>query len=118
MDAHPLKIDCSMDTEIHSHTSARFNLNIFRIVQEQLNNIVKHARATLVKIELSKDKNLVLLTIADNGIGFDTGKKWEGIGIENIKSRAASFDGTADFISTPGHGCVLKVSFAVQDMNR
>ena len=118
MEVYPLKIDCRMDTEIHSKASARFNLNIFRIVQEQLNNIVKHASASLVKIDLSKNKDVVILSVTDNGEGFDTSKKWEGIGIENIKSRAASFDGIADFVSQPGQGCVLMVTFAAPNTNR
>ncbi|HMH33037.1 MAG TPA: PAS domain-containing protein [Puia sp.] len=117
MEVYPLKIDCSMDIEIHRQLNARFNLNVFRIVQEQLNNIVKHASASMVKVDLSKEKEAIVLTISDNGVGFDSSKKWDGIGIENIKSRAASFDGYADFISQPGQGCTLKVRFAAQDVN-
>lgn len=56
-----------------------------------------------------------MLSISDNGVGFDTGKKSKGIGIDNIKNRAGAYNGTADFISQPGMGCELKVTFPVGD---
>ena len=51
----------------------------------------------------------------DNGVGFDTRKKQNGIGIENIKSRAALHNGIAAFVSQPGNGCVLTVTFPVSN---
>jgi two-component system sensor histidine kinase UhpB len=89
----------------------KFKLNVFRIVQEHLNNILKHAKATKAAISLSQTKKCIILTISDNGVGFDTRKAEKGIGIVNIKSRAASYNGRADFISHPGQGCVLTVTF-------
>ena len=56
-----------------------------------------------------------MLAISDNGVGFDTSKKRKGIGIDNIKSRAATYNGMADFVSQPGQGCVLNVTFPVAD---
>lgn len=89
------------------------NLVIYRIILEQLNNILKHAKAMQVAIRLSQNKESIILSIADNGVGFDTGQKRKGIGIDNIKSWAASYNGTADFISQPRRGCSLIVSFPV-----
>ena len=89
----------------------KFKLNIYRIIQEQLNNILKHARATKVVINLVQSKSSVKLIISDNGIGFDTSKKRSGIGVANVKSRAASYNGNAEFISRPGSGCVLNATF-------
>ena len=86
-------------------------MNVFRIAQEQLNNILKHARATEVTISLLQNKKSIILSISDNGVGFDTGKKQKGNGLDNIKSRAASYNGTGDFVSQPGQGCVLTVTF-------
>jgi PAS domain S-box-containing protein len=111
MEVYPIKITCNMDSEIHPKVNAKFNLNIFRIVQEQLNNIIKHARATIVKINLSQNKKNIILSVSDNGSGFNIHKKVKGIGILNIKSRAESFKGTAHFVSQPGKGCVLTVLF-------
>ncbi|MES1221513.1 MAG: ATP-binding protein, partial [Bacteroidota bacterium] len=91
----------------------KFKLNMYRIVQEQLNNILKYASATKVRIKLCVAKKKVILTISDNGIGFDTTRIQKGIGLRNIKSRAASYYGTADFTSEPGHGCMLTVAIPV-----
>ncbi|MCW3116740.1 MAG: hypothetical protein JWM28_822, partial [Chitinophagaceae bacterium] len=75
----------------------------------------KHARATEVTITLSQNKKFITLSIIDNGVGFDTRKQKKGIGIANIKSRANSYSVIADFISQPGKGCILKVTFPVTD---
>lgn len=113
MEVYPIKISCSMDGSIHTLVNAKFNLAIFRIVQEQLNNIVKYAKASVVEIELSQNEAGNVLSVSDNGIGFNVKKKVSGIGMQNIKSRAQAFKGKARFISAPGKGCVLTVFFPI-----
>jgi PAS domain S-box-containing protein len=113
MEVNPVKIICTLDHFIEDRVNDKFKLNVFRMVQEQLNNILKHAKASKVDIGLFQNKKTIMLTISDNGVGFDTRKKRKGIGVDNIKSRAASFKGTADFVSQPGQGCVLTVTFPV-----
>jgi PAS domain S-box-containing protein len=82
----------------------------YRILQEQLNNIIKHAHATSVLIAVeSTGKDLVLM-IRDNGRGFDATLRSDGIGLENIKRRAFVLGGTAKIISSPGNGCEVRVS--------
>ena len=115
METNPVKITYTFDTFIEESVGDKFKLNVFRIVQEQLNNILKHAKSTEVNINLSQNKKSVILTISDNGLGFDTTKKCSGIGLSNIKSRAASYKGTADIVSQPGRGCVLITTFPVID---
>lgn len=83
--------------------------SIFRIVQEQLSNIHKHANADQVVIQLSNNSGQAILVITDNGIGFDMQHKRKGIGITNIFNRVQSYNGTADIISSPGNGCTLSV---------
>ena len=85
-------------------------LIIYRIVQEQVNNIVKHARASVAEIELKTDQQLTHLTIKDNGIGFDPKKKGKGIGLHNIYSRVEMQNGHMDIISSHGEGCILKIT--------
>jgi PAS domain S-box-containing protein len=82
----------------------------FRIVQEQMSNIYKHANATKVTIRITSDAGNAVLSVEDNGKGFDPGKKKGGIGLSNIHSRAESCNGTARFISAPGAGCTLLVN--------
>jgi len=111
MEVNQVKISSRLESFIEQSVGDKFKLNVFRIVQEELNNILKHAHATDVIISLSQNKKFIRLTISDNGVGFDTRKKQTGIGIENIKSRAAAYNGIADFASQPGKGCVLNVTF-------
>lgn len=114
MQGHPIKIICKMDESLHTRMSEKFNLDVFRIVQEQLNNIIKHAKASRVTIALSQNETDIVLTIADNGVGFDVTKDADGIGIINIKSRAEFYKGSATFVSRPGKGCVLTARFPVE----
>jgi signal transduction histidine kinase len=93
--------------------SDKFKMNAFRIIQEQLTNILKHARASDIHITMSRKNAEFALSIADNGIGFDNAKKscHSGIGINNIVSRAELYSGKARFITEPGNGCKLLVTF-------
>ncbi len=84
-------------------------LILYRIVQEQMNNIVKHARATHADIELKTSRKKAHLVIKDNGIGFDPKQKAKGIGLNNIVSRVEMQNGNMEIISSSGQGCVLKV---------
>lgn len=85
-------------------------LALYRILQEQLSNIIKHAGATKVWITLSQDEGEVILTVRDNGKGFDTTIKTGGMGINNIISRAKVFDGNVNIKAVPGIGCILEVT--------
>ena len=86
-------------------------LTLFRIVQEQLNNIIKHAQADHVQIKLFSTSDGILLEIKDDGNGFDIEKVRKGLGFINIKNRAELFNGNAEIFSKPGKGCLLKVFF-------
>jgi two-component system sensor histidine kinase UhpB len=112
-EVNAVKISCALQEFNEKSVTNKFKLNMFRIIQEQLNNIFKHAKATSILIQLSQNNNAVQLNITDNGIGFDTAIKQNGIGIGNIKSRALAYDGKANFISQPGSGCSLTVTFPV-----
>jgi signal transduction histidine kinase len=86
-------------------------LTIYRIVQEQMNNILKYAEATKIVIVIKAQAKKLTLTITDNGKGFDLRSKRKGIGINNIINRADVFNGRVDIKTAPGKGCVLKVEF-------
>lgn len=85
-------------------------LTLYRIIQEQFNNIIKHARATSVDVELKETADKIVLTITDDGRGFDPHTKTTGVGINNMLSRVRLFDGDLQIISGPEAGCTLKVS--------
>ena len=86
-------------------------LNIYRIVQEQITNILKHSFASSVHIRLNGDDEFVCLSIADDGKGFETANNRKGIGITNIMNRIESFNGEFSIQSSPGNGCKLSVKF-------
>lgn len=116
MEVSDIKITCALVSFNEKGVDDKFKLNIFRIVQEQLNNILKHAKAKTINVRLFQNEKNIELIITDNGIGFDTAKKQHGIGIDNIKDRAIHYDGTAGFISEPGQGCTLTVQLPVPAM--
>ena len=86
-------------------------LMLYRVVQEQLNNITKYAKANEAFITLKKENDTVFLTIADNGVGFDTSQKSTGgIGLTNMKSRIEFYSGKLNIISAPQQGCKIEIS--------
>jgi len=84
-------------------------LNIYRILQEQVNNIIKHSKATRVNIEIWNCTKNVNIVMNDNGKGFDINKRKQGIGISNIINRINSFNGEMSIKSAPGSGCEIKI---------
>jgi signal transduction histidine kinase len=91
----------------------KLKMTLFRIIQEQLNNTIKHAEASEVTISVIQKKQLLQITIADNGKGFDTSQKRKGIGITNIISRTELFNGRVIIESSPHRGCRMQVSFSI-----
>ena len=85
-------------------------LILYRIVQEQLNNIRKHANANRAIVSLTSENSTLNLTISDNGIGFDSTKKAKGIGLKNITSRVEFYSGTVNIVSAPGEGCSIEIT--------
>ena len=84
-------------------------LNIYRIVQEQINNIVKHAAAINANISIEAVENVIRVLVTDDGKGFDINNKREGIGITNMLNRVESFNGKIDIESSPGNGCKIRI---------
>jgi len=85
---------------------------MFRLFQEILNNILRHANATEITIQLTQKENLLSLSIQDNGQGFDVDemlKKQKGMGLHNIQKRASMIEGNALFNSAPGKGTVITI---------
>lgn len=89
---------------------------IFRVVQELLNNVVKHAGATHVLVQLVQDQERFHLTVEDNGKGFDPValEKAPGIGWLNIRSRVDYLGGTLDLRSKPGGGTAVEIEFGLE----
>ncbi len=88
-------------------------ISAYRIVQEALSNVAKHARATEVTVTLARedapDGGALLVTVADNGRGFDPAMSTGGIGIAGMRERVAAYAGTFDVASMPGAGATLTI---------
>lgn len=85
-------------------------LNIYRIIQEQLNNIIKHAEAKEVRVMLKDMQDRIEVTVQDDGKGFDIKQKREGIGISNMINRIEAFNGKIKIESTIGKGSKIQIS--------
>jgi two-component system, NarL family, sensor kinase len=86
-------------------------LMVFRIVQESLQNIIKHSEATKVEVSFHYEKKHLAITIADNGKGFDTTSldQKDGLGLRNIMNRAKLAGGSATISSMPGQGTTITI---------
>ena len=102
-----LDIDGLDEDTIHHE----LKISIYRIIQEQLNNILKYAEATRIDVSIHQRDNRVCIQVKDDGKGFDTSEKRTGIGITNMISRVNVFGGKIQIDAAPGKGCVLSVRF-------
>ena len=92
--------------------SLDFNIKVtlFRIIQEQIKNIIKYSHAKNVLLKLSATQRRVHLLIEDDGIGFDAGQTRRGIGLSNIYERTSLYNGKVDLRTQPGKGCSIKIT--------
>ena len=88
-------------------------LMLFRITQEGLNNIQKHAQATLATVHIMQDKKKMRLMIRDDGKGFDPKEIKPGAGLNNIRNRVYLFNGNLYIHSSPGKGCELIIDIPI-----
>jgi len=79
-------------------------LGIYRIVQEILTNAIKHANAKEILVQLNKETDEIIIHIEDDGVGFNTEKKYTGMGLENIRSRVNYLKGTMEIDSRKNQG--------------
>ncbi len=84
---------------------------LYRVVQECVNNTIKHAQANTLDLSLIKDEDGISITIEDNGKGFDlnTLKKKDGIGIQNLQTRIGYLNGTIEWDTAPDKGTVVSI---------
>ena len=92
-----------------------FALALFRIVQEALTNVVRHARATQVTVRLHAAGNTLELDIEDNGRGYapQSIQGARALGLLGIRERVDVFGGTVEFVNAPGHGAAVRVRMQV-----
>ncbi|MEO8582766.1 MAG: ATP-binding protein, partial [Flavitalea sp.] len=116
MQVQPMKIHFLIDPLLDQNLNLKCKLNIFRMIQEQVNNICKHAHAGNVNIQLSQNKFSFILTVTDDGVGFDVHQQKKGIGLSNIRSRSALYNGAVNVVSQIGEGCTIRVIFPLNNI--
>jgi two-component system, NarL family, sensor kinase len=102
------KFDCK-DLINWDDVSNKNKIHIYRILQESLHNIYKHANATLIKIMIELKNNVILMTINDDGSGFDINKIKAGIGLKNMNSRINEINGELSIVSKIDEGTTVKI---------
>jgi signal transduction histidine kinase len=96
-------------------------LNLFRIVQEAINNVEKHAHAKTVQVRIFNKGDSMMLQIRDDGRGFESkeskaGKgKWHGNGLSNMQQRAMAVGGTCEVVSAPKRGTIITVRVPIEN---
>ncbi|MGE5690063.1 MAG: GAF domain-containing protein [Pseudomonadota bacterium] len=88
---------------------------IYRVVQEALSNVVKHAAASSVEVAVTRTLSAVEVAVRDDGVGFDAGGDWSGFGLVGIRERAGLVGGTVEIESRPGAGTTVHIGVPVAD---
>jgi signal transduction histidine kinase len=86
---------------------------LLQVIREALSNIVRHANASEVYVDLHETTKELTLVISDNGQGFPTNQPSNGNGLHNIRQRVRQLDGSIDLMSQPGHGTTLTISLPI-----
>ena len=94
-------------------------LQLVRVVQEALTNVRKHAKATHARVDIRRDENKLVVTIADDGVGFSTAVRARGefpkFGLSTMRERAEGIGGTLNIDSTPGAGTTVRFELPLSE---
>ena len=96
--------------------SLEIQINLYRIVQEQLRNIQKYAKARLLEVDVMLHKGILRMRISDNGVGFNVDTVKSGIGLANMKRRIELFSGNFQIKSSLGAGCTVLIDIPLEEI--
>jgi PAS domain S-box-containing protein len=89
---------------------------LYRITQEALNNVAKHAQASRVDIRLKDDDGTIVLEVQDDGVGFDPQREYRGhMGLHSMQERAVKLGSTLGIESAPGHGTRIRINVLLSE---
>lgn len=96
-----------------------FELSVYRIVQELLNNVLKHSKASLALVQVNKQDNILFITIEDNGVGIQKEKQAkDGTGLQSLSSRVKAMNGKLEIESRPDNGVTAYLEFDVSTLQK
>ena len=107
--ANTIKLELNYNVDPGKLIDDKKELMIYRIVQEQINNMLKHSHAKNGLISMKSDGLDLCLTISDDGVGFNKEERPKGIGLQNITSRIEFYSGKMIITSSPGQGCKFEI---------
>jgi PAS domain S-box-containing protein len=108
-----IKVEFCTDENIEAHLDSQQKLTVFRIIQECMSNVLRHASATFLRIEIKTQGDQASLQISDNGVGFLPESIRKGAGLKNIQNRIYLINGTLQLESSPGKGCTITLQFPI-----
>ena len=98
------KIDVELELQIEDQLDNEVGLEIYRMIQELVNNTLKHSECNRIRLDISHIENEMSIIYHDDGIGFDLNKIEQGMGLTNIGKRASKLNGGLSIESSPGKG--------------
>lgn len=104
------EVDPNIDWDV---IDSLVKITIFRIVQESLLNVTKHAKATLCNVSVSQEANHLILLIKDDGVGFDVNATKQGIGLNNIQERVKTIKAALEISSTSNEGTYIRLKVKI-----
>lgn len=105
-----LEVDLHISATTEKAYSPLYEITLFRVAQESLTNVARHAQATRVLLELIEEKKCILLRIRDDGQGYDVIQRRSGLGIGGMRERVTLLDGTFDIRSEAGQGTLVEAT--------
>lgn len=105
-------VEVKVDAEVAARLSAR-SADVVQLTREALSNVSRHAKATRATVRLGRRGSKAVLTVEDDGTGFDIATHRPGNGLSNMRERAASLGATLDISSRPGKGTRLRISIGI-----
>lgn len=109
--ASNIKTSFTFDKKIDwDHLNAEIKINLYRMIQEGVQNCVKYSKAENILLDLSMKNSNLSVNLSDNGVGFNLQKKKRGIGLKNIYSRANKINAKVNIDSTLGNGTKIHIS--------
>ena len=118
IDHHVLKVNLYSEG-LNERMDSNIETVLYRVIQECVNNVIKHSSANQLDISLIRDEDGISATIEDNGVGFNPQLKptADGIGLKNIIARVKYLKGHVDFDSSPGKGTLVAIHVPITHPN-
>lgn len=110
-----LHVDLQFHGDLHK-LSKQVELIIYRIIQELVQNIIKHSKATKAEIQITQFENNVSIVVEDNGIGFDSNEQHKGLVLQNLQFRVKALEGDIFIQSNKGNSTTIFIEFDLRKL--